>query len=200
MASPETQKLKQADGKIAPQHYDESKQDWDYSKGSDGALHVKPVGNILEKLDALNSKVDGIINGTTPASTNIKGSIVEYTIVDALAIRDINSHFISSTEKVSFGKFLLYAKSSLDVDLKFNIRPFPSSFNYTYFWDGSKFLQNDNLIIPKDNSNGEFVINSAFEWLDDYIIYRLTDFTIRLQTDEEPTDGSVTVKIVGVKW
>ena len=84
MASPDLQKLKLAYDKIAPQHWDEAKQDWDYDKGSDGALHTKQIGeakvsdaSLQAKIDALNAKIDGILDGSTPASTQLKGSNIE---------------------------------------------------------------------------------------------------------------------------
>ncbi|MBX6362099.1 MAG: hypothetical protein IRZ03_18755 [Acidobacterium ailaaui] len=44
MASPQTRNLKTANGgKVAPQHYNDAMGDFEYSKGSDGALHTKVI-------------------------------------------------------------------------------------------------------------------------------------------------------------
>jgi hypothetical protein len=49
--------LKLAKGRVAPQFYDETKQDYDYQKGSDGAIHMKVV-NFPGKQTVLGSIVE----------------------------------------------------------------------------------------------------------------------------------------------
>lgn len=47
--SAETKSLKDANGKIAPQHYDESLEEWDFTKGEGGALYTKLVDSVALK-------------------------------------------------------------------------------------------------------------------------------------------------------
>jgi len=127
MASPDLQKLKLAYDKIAPQHWDEAKQDWDYDKGSDGALHTKQIGeakvsdaSLQAKIDALNAKIDGILDGSTPASTQLKGSKVEkykkLLVVDSLAITDTDHHRFSIDKEIisSTNEIIMEIYSTLD--------------------------------------------------------------------------------------
>ncbi|MCD5324792.1 MULTISPECIES: hypothetical protein [Pontibacillus] len=78
-----------------PQQWNNYSKKFEPSSGSDGARHAKitdkfgapidprevNVEKLEAKLDALNQKVDGILDGSSPANTQLTGSFVEYRIL-----------------------------------------------------------------------------------------------------------------------
>ena len=64
---------------VLPQVWDPSTNDWRVTS-DDYPLPTKD-DLLLQKINELNSKVDGIIDGSTPANTQLTGSIVDEEIV-----------------------------------------------------------------------------------------------------------------------
>ncbi len=172
MANPsDKQMLRDANGDLIPQYWDVVAGNFKPLTGSDGAQ-----------------------------DTRLTGSIVEHTLVDSLALRETGTRFINGpTSNDTFRRVYLYVRNTLDVELSFGIRPFPFSNNPTFVWDGS-FKSVQFVTIPS-SARGEYLINSApeMEWINDLPVVHLKDFTVRLSPRDTPTEGSVSVILLGVK-
>lgn len=78
-------RLRKADGDLRPYI--------GIDKDGDGYIDTVPVENadLESKIDALNAKLDGIIDGSTPAVTELTGSLMEYYGATVADRPDINT-------------------------------------------------------------------------------------------------------------
>lgn len=131
------------------------------------------------------------------AHTQVTGSIVEDIVVDSEAILDSESHFYNA-KGGDYKKIFIYLTSSLDVELTVGLRPFPKSLFDTKIWSGSDWDTLNRAMIPA-GTNEEYNLNSFFEWINDTPFAKMSGFSVRLQASEVPSEGSVSVKLIGVR-
>jgi hypothetical protein len=79
--------LKLAKGRVAPQFYDETKQDYEYQKGSDGAIHMK----VVNKQVILGSVVEFYYEGNSNFSKTFE------TTMNAVSIANDGLEILSFT-------------------------------------------------------------------------------------------------------
>src|SRR5699024_10866263 len=152
----------------------------------------KAVEARLQAIEQTQSQILDKLNDTI--DTRLTGSIVEEVrIVNALALTDTSSSY----HTINIGKYKkirLYARSTVDSQIMLNIRPFPNTFNVTDFWDGEKWVGNDEIIIPARTQT--FYLNSALPWLNDFIGTGV-NFRVRVQALDTPTQGNLSVYLLG---
>lgn len=110
--------------------------------------------DLQAKIDALNAKVDGIIDGTTPAATELKGRKVEEVIFfNALAITDLSFYRSDPTDISKYDEMTFLAHNSHDQDVVLKIQPESPLIgtNSTQSYDGTAFKQYI-LTIPGNSS------------------------------------------------
>jgi|SRR5690625_3463628 len=126
--------------------------------------------------------------------TQLTGSIVEeVAIVNGLALTGTSSSY-HTIDIRNYKKIKLYARSTVDSEISLMVRPFPNTLNTTDFWDGERWVNNDDMIIPARTQT--FYLNSALPWLDDFI-GRGHNFRIRVQAEQTPTQGTLSVFLLG---
>ena len=85
---------------VLPQVWDDKKQDWVVTSD----INPLPTQDdlVMQKIEELNEKIDGIIDGTTPANTQLTGSIVE-NIFPRRVVRSTQSVIINDFFPKTFG-------------------------------------------------------------------------------------------------
>jgi len=154
--------------------------------------------DVLTKLSELDSKMNGIIDGSTPANTQIVGNIVTETIgKDAVLIDTIyNAVAVTSTAFVmsqnidvsGYTNLMLLINNSHEET--FICRFYRISTNQVYAGETGDILIN----IPKVTTNRHRLVSRTELPLLDK---PLTDLMLGIKASTSPTTGSITITLFG---
>jgi hypothetical protein len=148
---------------------------------------------LYEKIDALNEKIDGIINGTTPAATELKGSNVEeLRVFDNVRITD-NAYHYKDINLEKYKKITILAKNDHDQALTFDMR------KYEYFrvWNGTAWSPTSDFRVTIEN-NGQWYVVSTQPEIEKLANSGLKTARFVLNAATAPTTGAVTLLVWGV--
>jgi len=182
--------LPRAANGIAPAYWDEEEKQWlPYQGGADMVKELNDIkatqAKILERLDE-------------PLDTQLTGSNVEQLkIIDSEVIEGtkLNVKRVAGLNK--YRKIVVFARSSIDAPIELRLLPIQQVAYKVFNKTKSNFEQNDTVTLDTGGSNYLYNISTAFEWLEKIALD--SDLFIRYQAQEEPTKGSISIYIMGVK-
>ncbi|TGB04686.1 hypothetical protein [Halobacillus salinus] len=164
---------------------------------ADTAAHQK-LDAVVNEQQALKNQLAGIIDGSTPATSQLTGSNIEKGVVEyfvAEQIRDTTTRRVNKNTS-KYRPLTFYARNTLDseVELWFSLGMIYGDKGLQY-WDGEQFVRgyNKKVVLPA-NTDDYIVINSIETYLD-YI--ETTKLQVNLYASSTPTSGDLTIFAIG---
>jgi|SRR5690625_131015 len=183
--------LPRAANGIAPAYWDEKEKEWLPYEGS---------ANIVEELNNIKATQAKILERLDkPLDTQVTGSKVEELMVlDSETLIDTSLNLTTVRGLENYKKIVVFARCSVDAPVEIRLLPLQQVGYRIFNRDTKEYFQDDSVILNKDGrGNYLYNLSTRFEWLDklslDAILY------IRYQAMEEPSEGSLSIHIMGVK-
>lgn len=212
------------DGKERPAIWDTEKEEWIVPRGRDGRQWVRDdrsesvlkdiresMGDsekVLEKLEDMNDRLKKIENGDTEISTKVTGSNVEQKKVildEEVAINDTSDYTVDF-DATEYKSIIILLKNSLKKDdthvkiSKMQISGLKKR-GTQYFWleEEQKWESHVEFLFKEMDTSALVNINTLPK-LDDLIRDIVNgEHSMRVSVSESPDEGSLEIKIIGVK-
>ena len=188
--------LPRANGLVAPAQWNPESKEWEVFTG---LAKVQDVG-VKTELELIKQQQQQILERLdNPIDTQLTGSKVEELMVlDSETLIDTSLNLTTVCGLENYKKIIVFARCSVDAPVEIRLLPIQQVGYRVFNRDTKEYFQDDSVILNKDGrGNYLYNLSTRFEWLDklslDAILY------IRYQAMEEPSEGSLSIHIMGVK-
>lgn len=164
-------------------------------KGNDfvpmGDGNPLPVSNYVQGANGVWVPV----SENNPVPAKLLGSNIEELVpVNSVAFTDTEARYFDA-DVSRYKKLYIYVRNTHDVNVSVEIRVKDALISRVWNSDTKKFETGFGLSVVLEPFAGYYLLNTQMSLLNEIITDRIT---VRIQCLETPTQGSITVKIVGV--
>ncbi|MFS8652612.1 MAG: hypothetical protein FWJ66_11985 [Caldibacillus sp.] len=150
--------------------------------------------DITDKTDSPQGTFKPLTNETIQKVQLTGSNIEELVPVNSVAFTDTEARYFDA-DVSRYKKLYIYVRNSHNVNVDVEIRVKDGLISRVWNSDTKKFETSFGLRVVLDPFAGYYLLNTGMPLLNEIITDRIS---VRIQCLETPTQGSITVKIVGI--